>query len=128
LNYDVIWRHVLETIVVARTLSEVRTKFWGAKTLWHCERHYVATPNMEVWKRLACLAPDEPDGWSFPDVGKETWKSWFNSRSIDRSALPRKQSQALCTSTRDILLCRFIQVQIYIEQRAPKQKSTQKSR
>jgi hypothetical protein len=46
---------------------------------------------------------------------------------IDRFALPRKQFQALCISTHDIHLCRFIHVQIYIEQRA-KQKSRQKSR
>ena len=49
-------------------LSGVRTEFWDMKILWNCERHYVAIPNMEVWQRLARLAPDVPDGWSFPDV------------------------------------------------------------
>jgi hypothetical protein len=24
-------------------------------------------PNMEVWQHLACMAPNAPDGWSFPD-------------------------------------------------------------
>jgi len=38
------------------------------KNLWRHDRHYVATPNMAVWQRLVCLAPDAPDGWSFPDV------------------------------------------------------------
>jgi hypothetical protein len=39
------------------------------KDLWRRDRHYVATPNMEVWERLVCLAPDAPDGWSFPNEG-----------------------------------------------------------
>jgi len=30
--------------------------------------YYVAIHFLTVWKRLACLAPDQPDGWSFPDV------------------------------------------------------------
>ena len=38
------------------------------KVLWRRERRYVAIPNMEVWLRLARLAPDVPDGWSFADV------------------------------------------------------------
>ena len=38
------------------------------KVLWCRERRYVAIPNMEVWLRLARLAPDVPDGWSFADV------------------------------------------------------------
>jgi len=59
---------VPETVVVTRKSSEVRTEFWGMKFLWRRDRQYVATPNMEVWQRLACLAPDAPDGWSFPDV------------------------------------------------------------
>ena len=29
--------------------------------------YYVATHFLTVWKRLARLAPDQPDGWSFPD-------------------------------------------------------------
>ena len=48
-------------------LSRVRTKFWDMKMLWCRERRYVAIPNMEVWLRLARLAPDVPDGWSFAD-------------------------------------------------------------
>ena len=35
--------------------------------LWHRKRRYVAILNMEVWLRLARLAPDVPDGWSFAD-------------------------------------------------------------
>jgi len=54
-----------ETIYVARKLSGVRINFWGMKLLWRRERHYVAIPVMAVWQRLARLAPDEPDGWSF---------------------------------------------------------------
>ena len=38
------------------------------KVLWRRERRYVTIPNMEVWLRLARLAPDVPDGWSFADV------------------------------------------------------------
>ena len=49
-------------------LSRVRTKFWDMKMLWRRERRYVAIPNMEVWLRLARLAPDVPDGWSFADA------------------------------------------------------------
>ena len=49
-------------------LSRVRTKFWDMKMLWHRERRYVTIPNMEVWLRLARLAPDVPDGWSFADA------------------------------------------------------------
>ena len=49
-------------------LSRVRTKFWDMKMLWRHERRYVAIPNMEVWLRLAHLAPDVPDGWSFADA------------------------------------------------------------
>ena len=30
--------------------------------------YYVATHILMVWKRLAGLAPDQPHGWSFPDV------------------------------------------------------------
>jgi hypothetical protein len=45
----------------------VRIDFWGMKSLWRRDRHYVARPNMEVWQRLACPAPDAPDEWSFPD-------------------------------------------------------------
>ena len=51
-------------------LSRVRTKFWDMKMLWRRERRYVAIPNMEVWLRLAHLAPDMPDGWSFADGGR----------------------------------------------------------
>jgi hypothetical protein len=29
--------------------------------------YYVATHILAVWDRLACLKPDEPDSWSFPD-------------------------------------------------------------
>ena len=54
---------------VVRKVSEVRIKFWGMKVLWRRERRYVAIPNMEVWLRLARLAPDVPDGWSFADAG-----------------------------------------------------------
>ena len=39
------------------------------KFLWRRERHYVAIPDMAVWLRLARLAPDVLDGWSFADVG-----------------------------------------------------------
>jgi hypothetical protein len=67
LTYDVFWQPVVETMTVVRKISEGISKFWGAKILWSWERHYVAIPVMDVWKRLACLAPDEPDGWSFPD-------------------------------------------------------------
>ena len=38
------------------------------KVLWRRERRYVAIPNMEVWLRLARLAPDVPDRWSFADA------------------------------------------------------------
>jgi len=31
--------------------------------------YYVATHILTVWKRLAGLEPDQPDGWSFPDEG-----------------------------------------------------------
>jgi hypothetical protein len=37
---------------IARKLSGVRIDFWGMKHLWRRDRHYVATPNMEVWQRL----------------------------------------------------------------------------
>ena len=30
--------------------------------------YYVATHILTVWKRLAGLEPDQPHGWSFPDV------------------------------------------------------------
>ena len=30
--------------------------------------YYVATHILMVWKHLAGLAPDQPHGWSFPDV------------------------------------------------------------
>ena len=30
--------------------------------------YYVAIHFLSVWKRLAYLAPDQPHGWSFPDV------------------------------------------------------------
>jgi len=63
-----LWQPVSEIFDVVRKLSEGRTKFWGVKFLWRRERRYVAIQNMEVWKRLARLAPDVPDGWSFPDV------------------------------------------------------------
>jgi len=53
---------------VVRKISEVKIKFWGMKVLWRRERRYVAIPNMEVWLRLAHLAPDVPDGWSFADA------------------------------------------------------------
>jgi hypothetical protein len=55
---------------VIRESSEVRIKFWSMKNLWRRERQYVAILNMEVWLRLARLAPDVPDGWSFPDAGR----------------------------------------------------------
>jgi len=48
--------------------SGIIMKFWRVKLLWNRERHYVATPNMAVWKRLARLAPDAPDTLSFADV------------------------------------------------------------
>ena len=51
----------------ARKISVVRIKFWGVKILWLRDHHYVAIPDMEVWRRLARLAPDLPDGWTFPD-------------------------------------------------------------
>ena len=62
-----LWQPVSEIFNVARKLSEGRIKFWGMKFLWRRERRYVAILNMEVWKCLARLAPDVPDGWSFPD-------------------------------------------------------------
>jgi hypothetical protein len=52
----------------ARNFSGIKKNFWGMKILWYRERHYVAIPYMAVWYRLARLAPDVPDGWSFPDV------------------------------------------------------------
>ena len=52
---------------IARIFLGVRTNFWCVKLLWRRERHYVAIPYMAVWKRLACLAPDAPDGLSFAD-------------------------------------------------------------
>ena len=61
----------MEIIYVARKFSGNRINFWYVKFLWSQERLYVAIPNMAVWERLACLAPDAPDapdGWSFPDV------------------------------------------------------------
>ena len=67
-NWQIYERVVAIWPVVARKFSEVRTEFWGMKILWRRDRHYVATPNMEVWQRLECLAPDAPDEWSFPDV------------------------------------------------------------
>ena len=37
--------------------------------------YYVATHILTVWKRLAGLEPDQPHGWSFPDVaGSKTHK------------------------------------------------------
>lgn len=30
--------------------------------------YYVATHILTVWKHLAGLEPDQPHGWSFPDV------------------------------------------------------------
>jgi hypothetical protein len=62
-----VWRTVSVTKNVIRESSEVRIKFWSMKNLWRRERQYVAILNMEVWLRLARLAPDVPDGWSFPD-------------------------------------------------------------
>jgi hypothetical protein len=53
---------------VARKLYGIRIDLWRLKILWHRERHYVTIPEMAVWQRLACLAPDLPDGWSFADV------------------------------------------------------------
>ena len=35
--------------------------------------YYVATHILMVWKRLAGLAPDQPHGWSFPDVFTENY-------------------------------------------------------
>ena len=68
--------------------------FWSqnrhlsVKVLWIWERHDVATPNMEVWKCLACLVPDGPDGWSFPDAQWELRRvyevGWTHgARSLD---------------------------------------------
>jgi hypothetical protein len=39
--------------------------------------YYVATHILMVWKRLACLAPDQPHSWSFPDEGcnRHQWPS-----------------------------------------------------
>jgi hypothetical protein len=45
--------------------------FLGLRAGILMERHYVAIPNMEVWYCLPRLAPDVPDGWSFPDVVHE---------------------------------------------------------
>ena len=42
--------------------------FRHVKILWSQKCHYVTIPNMAVWKHLVCLAPDVPDGWSFPDA------------------------------------------------------------
>ena len=58
---------------IARIFFGVRTNFWCVKLLWRRERHYVAIPYMAVWKRLACLAPDAPDGLSFADV-RSNWQ------------------------------------------------------
>ena len=35
--------------------------------------YYVATHILTVWKHLAGLAPDQPHGWSFPDVIGLPW-------------------------------------------------------
>ena len=37
--------------------------------------YYVATHILTVWKRLADLAPDQPQGWSFPDA-EALWIKW----------------------------------------------------
>ena len=67
MNWETYDKYESKTNSTARKFSGVRIDFWGVKFLWRRDRHYVATPNMEVWQRLACLAPDAPDGWSFPD-------------------------------------------------------------
>ena len=62
-----IWQTVSVTKNGVRDFSKVRIKFWSMKVLWHHEHHYVTILNMEVWLHLEHLAPDMPDGWSFPD-------------------------------------------------------------
>ena len=45
------------------------------KIIWRREHHYVAIQNIAVWKRLACLLPDAPDGCVFFSAvaGRYSW-------------------------------------------------------
>ena len=45
--------------------------------------YYVAIPFMAVWLVWPGLAPDEPDGWSFPDVATNRFvgNATFSSRT-----------------------------------------------
>jgi len=62
-----LWQTESKFIYDARPRYGIRNHFWDVKYFWRRERQYVAIPNMEAWERLARLAPDVPDGWSFPD-------------------------------------------------------------
>jgi hypothetical protein len=64
-----------EIIYATRKNLSIRIRNWGMKFLWDRERHYVTIPYMAVWHRLARLAPDVPDGWSFPDVMSQSFSS-----------------------------------------------------
>ena len=63
-----LWQTESKSVYDASPRYGIRNHFWDAKILWRRERRYVAIPNMEAWERLVRLAPDLPDGWSFPDV------------------------------------------------------------
>jgi len=82
------------------------------KNLWRRERHYVAILNMEVWLRLARLAPDVPDGWSFPDKFESNDRATYNIVRLISGDIIQKLGECYIENTLALMIIRPFQSKI----------------
>jgi len=57
-----------ELFILPQTQSWNQNHIMRRENIMTSGGYYVATHIQTVWKRLAGLEPDQPHGWSFPDV------------------------------------------------------------